>query len=126
VSKQQLVMTEVPLHIASFTSHFDPKTTSLFQAVKNQTFLMGKKPVQTWTEKTVILMHSIHHILLSNAVRVTFVPKAQLHQFFPYHCTQLPSQIILNYYMKKLTSAINKGTTIIIPLLLDNLRRISL
>jgi hypothetical protein len=28
--------------------------------------------------------------------------------------------------MKKLTSAINKGTTIIIPLLLDNLRRISL
>lgn len=43
VSKQQLVLTEVPLlHIASFTLQFDPETTSLFQAVKYQIFLIEK------------------------------------------------------------------------------------
>jgi hypothetical protein len=122
VSKQQLVMTEVPpLHIASFTSHFDSEPTSLFQAVKYQTFLIFKKNRFRYRkEKSVILINSMHHILLSNAVTVAFVPRAHFHQSFPYHCPYLPSQSVLNY-MRKLTSAINAATTIIIPILLDNL-----
>jgi len=88
VSKQQLVLTEVPLlHIASFTSHFYPETTSLFQAVKYRTFLVAKNRFRARKKKTVISMHSMHHILLSNAVTVIFVPNSHFHQSFPYHCT---------------------------------------
>jgi hypothetical protein len=88
VSKQQLVLTEVSLlHVASFTPHFDPETTSLFQAVKYQIFFFTEKSGSDLERKSGYSYALYASYPLVECRYSNFVPKAYFHQSFPYPCT---------------------------------------
>lgn len=101
------------------------KQRAYFKLSNTRYFFLQKNPVQTSNEKAVIPMHCTHHILLSNAVTVTLCQKHIFTSPFPIPAHNITSQIVLNYYMRNVTSAVNTTTTIIIPILLDNLRHVS-
>jgi hypothetical protein len=99
VSKQQLVLTEVSLlQIASFTSHFDPETTSLFQAVKYETFLIKKNrfrpPKKNVYSNAFYASYPLVECRYSNfCARSTFSPVLSL----SLHITTLSNYIKLLY-----------------------------
>jgi hypothetical protein len=66
---------------------FWPRNYELISSCQIPDFSYRKNRFRPRKKKTAILMHSMHHILLSNAVTIIFEPKAHFHQSFPYHCT---------------------------------------